>query len=98
MTTSTRDLAVEPPEKASATAATLANRGPLAQLVEQGTLNPKVEGSNPSRPIPSRSPLGFAEHDDFATFIYRSTPQRPTPATPASAADRDNPGKLLPSP
>jgi hypothetical protein len=26
--------------------------GPLAQLVEQGTLNPKVEGSNPSRPIP----------------------------------------------
>src|SRR5688500_5252087 len=24
--------------------------GPLAQLVEQGTLNPKVEGSNPSRP------------------------------------------------
>src|SRR5262245_5860698 len=28
--------------------------GPLAQLVEQGTLNPKVEGSNPSRPIPSR--------------------------------------------
>src|SRR5207245_498292 len=28
--------------------------GPLAQLVEQGTLNPKVEGSIPSRPIPSR--------------------------------------------
>src|SRR6266513_5430223 len=25
--------------------------GPLAQLVEQGTLNPKVEGSNPSRPM-----------------------------------------------
>ena len=25
-------------------------RGPLAQLVEQGTLNPKVEGSIPSRP------------------------------------------------
>ena len=24
--------------------------GPLAQLVEQGTLNPKVEGSIPSRP------------------------------------------------
>jgi hypothetical protein len=24
--------------------------GPLAQLVEQGTLNPKVEGSSPSRP------------------------------------------------
>ena len=29
--------------------------GPLAQLVEQGTLNPKVEGSNPSRPtLPRR--------------------------------------------
>jgi hypothetical protein len=24
--------------------------GPLAQLVEQGTLNPKVIGSNPIRP------------------------------------------------
>src|SRR3989338_7038816 len=24
--------------------------GPLAQLVEQGTLNPKVDGSSPSRP------------------------------------------------
>ena len=32
--------------------ATLGRRGPLAQLVEQGTLNPKVEGSNPSRPTP----------------------------------------------
>ena len=31
--------------------ATIPRRGPLAQLVEQGTLNPKVEGSNPSRPI-----------------------------------------------
>ena len=35
--------------------ATLDNRGPLAQLVEQGTLNPKVEGSSPSRPTLSRS-------------------------------------------
>ena len=25
-------------------------QGPLAQVVEQGTLNPKVGGSNPSRP------------------------------------------------
>ena len=25
--------------------------GPIAQLAEQGTLNPKVEGSMPSRPI-----------------------------------------------
>ena len=27
--------------------------GPLAQLVEQGTLNPKVIGSNPIRPTKS---------------------------------------------
>src|SRR5205823_4930270 len=31
--------------------------GPLAQLAEQGTLNPKVEGSIPSRPI-SGGPRG----------------------------------------
>jgi hypothetical protein len=30
---------------------TIARRGPLAQLVEQETLNLKVEGSSPSRPI-----------------------------------------------
>jgi hypothetical protein len=36
--------------------------GPLAQLVEQGTLNPKVEGSNPSRPT-SRFPLSPAGLD-----------------------------------
>src|SRR5579859_5469106 len=35
-------------------------RGPLAQLVEQGTLNPKVEGSNPSRPITLSQPSGNA--------------------------------------
>jgi hypothetical protein len=28
----------------------IVNSGPLAQLVEQWTLNPLVEGSNPSRP------------------------------------------------
>ncbi len=33
------------------TAGRIPRRGPLAQLVEQGTLNPKVEGSIPSRPI-----------------------------------------------
>src|SRR3954447_16587118 len=32
----------------------LARPGPLAQLVEQGTLNPKVVGSIPTRPIESR--------------------------------------------
>src|SRR3989338_1832365 len=31
--------------------------GPLAQLVEQGTLNPKVDGSKPSRPTFSISGL-----------------------------------------
>src|SRR5438132_12889830 len=30
--------------------------GPLAQLVEQGTLNPKVAGSIPARPTP-KTPL-----------------------------------------
>jgi hypothetical protein len=41
--------------------------GPLAQLVEQGTLNPKVEGSNPSRPTYSfelRASCGAAAADD----------------------------------
>src|SRR5688572_25536706 len=36
--------------------------GPLAQLVEQGTLNPKVVGSNPTRPIfawPPPSPVSI---------------------------------------
>src|SRR5689334_15052805 len=30
---------------------TLPPRGPVAQLVEQGTFNPKVAGSRPARPI-----------------------------------------------
>src|SRR3954462_7698477 len=29
-------------------------RGPVAQLVEQGTFNPKVAGSSPARPIDGR--------------------------------------------
>ena len=33
-------------------AGNLAAPGPIAQLVEQGTLNPKVVGSIPTRPIP----------------------------------------------
>ena len=40
--------------------------GPLAQLVEQGTLNPKVEGSNPSRPT-------------FKAPAYRTLPARALP-------------------
>ena len=40
--------------------------GPLAQLVEQGTLNPKVAGSIPARPIADRSPARLTpSHDDF---------------------------------
>ena len=33
--------------------------GPLAQLVEQGTLNPKVVGSIPTRPIRTRAVMRF---------------------------------------
>ena len=36
--------------------------GPLAQLVEQGTLNPKVEGSIPSRPIPASASMPTSAH------------------------------------
>src|ERR671914_2974994 len=45
-----------------------ATPGPLAQLVEQGTLNPKVEGSNPSRPIS----LGaqFPHNSDLTAPLY----------------------------
>ena len=39
------------PRESIARVATILRRGPLAQLVEQGTLNPKVEGSSPSRPM-----------------------------------------------
>ncbi len=35
--------------------------GPVAQLVEQGTFNPKVEGSSPSRPI-AKSPASSRVH------------------------------------
>ena len=35
--------------------------GPLAQLVEQGTLNPKVAGSIPARPIPVSDALSLLE-------------------------------------
>ena len=52
-----RPRARSPPPRSTAAGRALADGGytsdplgPLAQLVEQGTLNPKVEGSNPSRP------------------------------------------------
>jgi hypothetical protein len=46
--------------------------GPLAQLVEQGTLNPKVAGSIPARPTPRGSPARFAGRDDFRAFELES--------------------------
>jgi hypothetical protein len=30
-----------------------------------------VTGSSPVPPTPARSPLGFAEHDDFERFVFR---------------------------
>jgi hypothetical protein len=36
-------------------------QGPVAQLVEQGTFNPKVAGSRPARPT-SNGRLGSREH------------------------------------
>ena len=38
----------------------LPHRGPVAQLVEQGTFNPKVAGSIPARPTSHREPPGAA--------------------------------------
>src|SRR5919108_6482799 len=54
--------------------------GPLAQLVEQGTLNPKVAGSIPARPIAVRKPARFAGHDASERLLV-SIP----PATAAEA-------------
>jgi hypothetical protein len=41
-------------------------RGPVAQLVEQGTFNPKVAGSRPARPI--RNCLEMGEIVDVRVF------------------------------
>jgi hypothetical protein len=32
----------------------------------------EVAGSSPASSTPARSPLGFAEHDDFERFVFRS--------------------------
>ena len=54
--------------------------GPLAQLVEQGTLNPKVIGSNPIRPtifskIATKCHLiGTSLPSDFLLFFMELTP------------------------
>src|SRR5689334_24893704 len=45
---------------------TLPSRGPVAQLVEQGTFNPKVAGSRPARPI--RNCLEMGEILDVRVF------------------------------
>ena len=50
-----------------------ARLGALAQLGERRLCKPEVTGSIPVRSTPSRSPLRFAEHDDFATIAF-STP------------------------
>ena len=64
--------------------------GPLAQLVEQGTLNPKVEGSNPSRPMcrvtcvsPRFEPVavGNAKNDQDTLSPMWSSSRAFTPAT-----------------
>jgi hypothetical protein len=57
-------------------------RGPLAQLVEQGTFNPKVVGSSPTRPTLKRSPS--------ATQLRRSAlrADRKIAAIPESIAAR----------
>ena len=69
--------------------------GPLAQLVEQGTLNPKVEGSNPSRPttFPPSSPY----------LVARLRAEAANASAGARAAggnktsnDRTRPGRLRP--
>jgi hypothetical protein len=44
------------PSDARAAGGTISARGPLAQLVEQGTFNPKVTGSIPVRPTNPRAP------------------------------------------
>jgi hypothetical protein len=44
-----QELAVRAPEEALSLLL-YSNRGPVAQLVEQGTFNPKVAGSIPARP------------------------------------------------
>jgi hypothetical protein len=46
--------------------------GPLAQLVEQGTLNPKVAGSIPARPIILRGTGSLAEVAELLGHSKRS--------------------------
>jgi hypothetical protein len=48
--------------------------GPVAQLVEQGTFNPKVAGSRPARPIkevPAHQLLPHVGNDVLGRWVYR---------------------------
>ena len=75
---------------------TVTLRGPLAQLVEQGTLNPKVAGSNPARPIseapvkprkPRRAPSSSERSEwEGATRALHSRLASARPPRPAAAA------------
>ena len=47
------------------------HNGPLAQMAEQGTLNPKVRGSTPRRPTIATSKAG----PDFGACFLRSRPR-----------------------
>ena len=67
--------------------------GPLAQSVEQGTFNPKVAGSIPSRPTisaTSPAPEGGGEHQPDAgvssngrTLVFGASYLGSNPGTPA---------------
>ena len=75
--------------------------GPLAQLVEQGTLNPKVEGSNPSRPTriaaglrPVARLTGETRFPPLAPFFARgSSASVPRPRGRARPAERASRGR-----
>ena len=66
--------------------------GPLAQLVEQGTLNPKVAGSNPARPIatPAATPTPHHHRGHRARRRHRGTNGAP-PGAPPSGRDPASP-------
>ena len=72
--------------------AILAEPGPLAQLVEQGTLNPKVAGSNPARPIatPAATPTPHHHRGHRARRRHRGTNGAP-PGAPPSGRDPASP-------
>jgi hypothetical protein len=68
--------------------------GPVAQLVEQGTFNPKVTGSIPVRPIFRKScKWGAFARGSRTTFLSRA----PTARVEASAEPDDGPVLILES-